>query len=125
MTDLQIRKIVRVLRVVEFGDGHKYEGDGGRAIGPWQYHPAAFWDWADKPTPGATWEQWFHDTCYSFLTDLFAAFPSMAPEEAAIVFHRYHYLRRMAPGDTTKDNYFKDFQHAWTEDTYKENDPKF
>jgi len=116
MSEELLRKIVRCIRRIEFGDGARYVGDAGRAIGPFQYHPEAFWDWADKPTAGSTWETWFTETLMGFLRELFEAYPMMPPEEAAIVFHRHHYITRMKPGDVTADNYLDRFLHAWKED---------
>jgi hypothetical protein len=111
---IDVARTIRVIRQIETGGRPWGEpGDAGQALGPFQFHPAAFWDWSEQPKEGTTWDAWFTATIRTFLLDLIAAFPEMTPVECAVVYHQHCYIVRPKPEDMTKDDYAERFKAAW------------
>ena len=110
---VDINKLLQTIQKIESNGVHNALGDKGRALGSFQFHPEAFWDWSDKPRSGMTWDEWFWDTAKNFFKDLYQEFPSMPPEEAAVVYHQHCIIMRAQSGDMTKDDYADRFLKEW------------
>lgn len=56
-----VYQFLKALAVVESSDDPEAWGDGGRAMGRWQVHPARYYDeikrWELVPEVSATWDQ--------------------------------------------------------------------
>lgn len=102
-------EIALALQRNESGGRVAVEGDGGRALGNLQFHPAAFWDWCEKPSQSMTWAAWFLQAAENFVTAWVRAYPDGTEEECAIVFHQHCYLRHASADDYRADDYGQRF----------------
>ena len=102
------------IRQIETGDKPWGEpGDGGQSLGPYQFHPGAFWDWCEKPTQQMVWADWFRAAALNFATHWFRAYPEGTAGECAVVYHQHAYIRRASPEDFTADDYLQRFSAAY------------
>jgi hypothetical protein len=108
-----VDNIVKAIAKIESNGVKNALGDGGQALGAYQFHPAAFFKWALQPTLNCTWDDWFNATICRFLRLLCVKFPDMPPTEAAVVYHRHCYIRRADTADYIIDDYSKRFQAAY------------
>jgi hypothetical protein len=107
-------KVADALTKIETGGKADALGDCGRALGPLQFHPEAFWDWCVEPEGGERWDSWFRRAALNFLNAWQRRFNGPA-EEAAIVFHRHCALVRASAQDYAADNYLTRFRLAYQE----------
>jgi hypothetical protein len=104
--------VAEALLQIESGGNQAALGDLGRALGPWQFHPEAFWDWAVDPRRGETWISWFRRAAENFLDTWQREFAGTA-EEAAVVYHRHCALVRASAADYAADDYLHRFRAAY------------
>lgn len=110
---MDVEAVAHTILLIESNGAQNALGDSGRALGPFQFHPEAFWEWADRPTRGMTWNQWFHQAIERFIENMIQAYPDIKPREIAVVFHRHCYIRRAAAEDYTLDDYAARFDKEW------------
>ena len=111
MVDLD--KLVQAIRKIESNGVTNAIGDSGQALGAFQMHPAAFWEWSGEPEEGMTWDEWFADAVHYFFEKLFEKFPDMPADEAAVVYHRHCLIMRATPEDFAADDYKDRFDKVW------------
>ena len=111
---IDIQRVAQAIREIESGDkGVTALGDSGCALGQFQFHPEAFYDWCTRPRPGETWEDWFQDTIEHFIDAMANTFLDIQPDEIAVVFHQHCYIRRASLADWSKDDYAMRFRKAY------------
>lgn len=112
---MNISKTIQAIAIVESHDNPypPATGDSGQAIGRFQFHPGAFWDWSEKPTLSMTWDDWFLSAITKFLNTLSRAYPDMGEREAAVIFHQHCYVRRASAEDFAADDYVERFDAAY------------
>lgn len=106
-------RVVAALVQIESGGRDNAIGDNGRALGPLQFHPEAFYDWLPRPYAGETWQNWFRRTALAFVEAWTRTFPDGAADECAVVYHRHCRLTRATQQDYSADDYARRFREAY------------
>ena len=99
------KAVCHAIMMVESNGQHNALGDEGRALGPFQFHPEAFWDWMLRPEPGCTWADWFYRAALRFVVSMYNRYPDIEAREIAVVFHQHCYVRRATEHDFIADDY--------------------
>lgn len=111
---IDVARIAAAIRMIESNGVDNAIGDDGQALGPYQQHPAFFWQWADRPSVTTKWADWFHQATTTFLSLWADTYPTGGPIEAAIVYHRHGFIRPADPTDYTADDYAHRFTVAYS-----------